>query len=168
MRRLSLYLVDDEPSVLESLNSRLSVTLAKLNPNFNILSFTKMSDAKASLRNSQDLVIIILDHDFGDEPGEFSFGYDLGAWIKTNFWTRHFTPIIYFTGRETEASYNKNKVELGQCAPDFYFPKNKGYSTDLEELIGSLHVRVLNFEDTLDQHGLEVALSQFTGIGWDI
>lgn len=168
MRDFQLCIVDDEADVTDALNARLSLTLEGLIPPFKIVSFNDLASAKQYLETSSDLVLLILDHDFPDIRSELSSGYDLASWVKLNFWTRHFTPIIYFTGRESATGFDERKLALGVASPDFYFPKNRGYSTELEALITSLHTRMCNFEDTLDQHGMEIAMTQFTKAGWEL
>lgn len=168
MREFELCLIDDESEITETLRTRFALTLSDLEPSFQISSFNDLQSAKAHLEHSENFVVLVLDHDFPAIGRELQTGYDLAGWVKRSFWTRHFTPIIYFTGRESKAGFDAQTIALGISAPDFYFAKSRSYDESLEDLITLLHTRLCNFEDTLDQHGLEIALTQFTSLGWEL
>lgn len=168
MREFELCLIDDETEITGTLRTRFSLTLDELEPAFKILSFNDLESAKVHLEQSDNLAILVLDHDFPASTPELQTGYDLASWVKRSFWTRHFTPIIYFTGRESKAGFDEQSLALGISAPDFYFAKSRSFDESLEELIALLHTRLCNFEDTLDQHGFEIALAQFTSLGWEL
>jgi len=168
MRNFELCIVDDESEITESLRSRLMMTLEDLSPSLTISTFTELTAAKAHLETSTSFMILVLDHDFPAIDPNMSCGYDLAAWVKRSFWTRHFTPIIYFTGRESRSGFDERALALGIAAPDFFLSKSRGFSDELETLISGLHTRLCNFEDTLEEHGLEIAMTQFTSLGWEL
>lgn len=167
MRDFHLLIIDDESGVIGDLHSRLMITLEDLEPNFKFFTFLTLEAAREHLTRSDALTLLILDHDFPVAESELISGYDLSSWVKNHFWTRHFTPIIYYTGRESRHAFDAQKLSLGSSAPDFYYPKSDSYSSRLEELLEAVHTRMCNFEDTMEQHGLEVAMIQFTSLGWD-
>jgi len=150
---ITIWAIDDEQIVLDEVGF-LVQTLG-----FDFKSFTDPTLAEAEIEKSNTLVLVILDHDFSMSANPEYKGYDFGKKAKYLHWTRCVLPIIYLTGREDRKSFDLASVALGGSAPDDYLHKTQ--ISELPERIHAWADRLHNFQETVDEHGREVALTQY-------
>jgi len=152
-RVAEIWAIDDESMVLENLEFNLSMA------GFRVRVFENPKVAEEEIASHDGLLIVILDHDFSLAGMPDYKGYDFAKFAKKNHWSRCVLPIVYLTGRETVESFLDMKTMLGGTAPDSYLSKAESHK--LVDEVEKWEVRLLNFEATIDEHGLEIAIGQY-------
>lgn len=157
---MHVVVVDDEIPFAETL-SQLVVS-----EGYTCETHHSLSAAKAALDGREDMFLVLLDHDFAAAGNETAVGYDLAKWLKKSHWAQHVLPIIYVTGRELPMGYVRMRREFGGLAPDEFISKDELASDpDLLPLrLSHYDDRLSNFEATIDERGVELALLIFGGM----
>jgi DNA-binding response OmpR family regulator len=155
-----VVVVDDEVPFAETL-SQLVVS-----EGYTCETFYSLESAKAGLEGREDIFLVLLDHDFATGANETAVGYDLARWLKKSHWAQHVVPIIYVTGREVPMGYVRMRREFGGLAPDEYISKDELASDPdlLPTRLKHFDERLSNFEATIDERGLELALLIYGGM----
>lgn len=157
-REIEIWLVDDEQQVLDATEFRLSGLGHK------IRKFADPTLAEAEIENSKCLVLVILDHDFSLIGRPDYTGYNFSGFMKRTHWTRGACPIVYLTGRETFSNFNIQAELLGDLAPDSYLSKSSTAANPslLLDAVGKNIHALEQFSDSIDEHGLEIAIGIYT------
>lgn len=153
-----LVAIDDDLNFLESLTALLEIS------GYIVTTFLSVEAAIAGTENDRELFVTLLDHDFSLGNTDGKFGYEFSKHLKRVHWAGVVMPIIYLTGRESKEGFNAAVSEFGGYAPDEYFSKSKlaAQPGELQKRIDFYLDRLANFEASVDEHGIEIAVGQFS------
>ncbi len=157
-QNFTVVVIDDDLNFSESLTALLRIG------GFITEHFSSVEAAINGAGQSEKLFMTILDHDFSVGSQTGLVGYEFSNFLKKNHWAGKVMPIIYLTGRESKEGFEQAISTFGGYAPDEYIPKSKlasdpGY---LETRIDLYLDRLYNFEASVDEHGINIAIGQFT------
>ena len=150
---LEVWVIDDEMMVLENIQFNLETA------GYRVRVFEDPRLAEAEIAGHVGLLIVVLDHDFSLVGMPDYKGYDFAKFAKRVHWSKCVLPIVYLTGRETSEGFSTAKHSFGGSAPDSFLSKAESHL--LVDELAKWEARLLNFEATIDEHNLEIALGQY-------
>jgi len=134
----TVVLLDDEPPMIEALQSRFRGRGWSVRAYTDVQSFSKVE-----LLGTEPAVYVI-DHDLGSN----SVGYDIVRELRKVRPDGLSLPIVYLTGRESEKSYLEHRLNQPNLRPSCFINKNRLAHLDLIEVCEGL---LEHFHFTLEQ-----------------
>jgi CheY-like chemotaxis protein len=82
--------------------------------------YHSVAEARCGLRDIEDPVLVLLEHDLGDEQG-----YDLCRWLRETHPCGLWLPVIYLTRRETPEGFLAQQLQHPFAHPSAYVSKDQ-------------------------------------------
>ena len=149
-----IWVVDDEEQVRTSVKDYLEIF------GYQVQTFADPVRTEAELALCAKYILVILDHDFSNTEQPTYTGYDFSKKVKQDYFLARATPIIYLTGRETRANFDKYTAEFPSIVPNVFLQKNEIAldGTLLANTVAAGFKYLENLENSIEEHGLALAL----------
>jgi CheY-like chemotaxis protein len=150
-----IWVIDDEQQVLSSTRTFLEVL------GYKVQTFSDPALAEIEIATCKKYVLLIVDHDFSQSEDPNYKGYEFSRFVKENYFLKRSAPIIYLTGRERKSNFDAQKASFPNIVPNVFLSKSE-VALDaglLENSVAAGFVYLEEIENSIDEHGLEIALS---------
>ena len=138
-RQRTVAVLDDQPDMREAL-----AVIA--DDSFKMELFGERRQFLDFVAQHPGPLVLIVDHDLG--PGVI--GYDIVREVRRTRLDGLLLPIIYLTGRESEAGYLTNEMNDPFASPSVYVKKTSLGSIDLAALVNSYFIMAESYGDLAD------------------